>query len=213
MRMVDGLSIQESLYPDLTCFGCGHANPDGFHLRSYRDGELTVAEFTPRPEHDNGFGFLNGGIIVDSARLPRSGSRHVGGSATRTGRPRPALRCRSSPRASKSTSSARRRSDRPCGSRPRPIEGRRVRNRGQVGNRGRRQGNEPRMTATWLRLPPSLTPAPRGSSPPGRFSPSMPHSAYAYLEHVPHDANHRPPVAWHECRSATTANVMAPAGQ
>lgn len=59
----DGSSIQESLYPELTCFGCGHANPDGFHLRSYRDGELTVAEFTPRPEHDNGFGFLNGGII------------------------------------------------------------------------------------------------------------------------------------------------------
>jgi acyl-coenzyme A thioesterase PaaI-like protein len=57
-------SIQESLYPELTCFGCGHANPDGFHLRSYRDGDLTVAEFTPRPEHDNGFGFLNGGIIA-----------------------------------------------------------------------------------------------------------------------------------------------------
>lgn len=57
------LSIQESLYPELTCFGCGHANPDGFHLRSYRDGDVTVAEFTPRPEHDNGFGFLNGGII------------------------------------------------------------------------------------------------------------------------------------------------------
>lgn len=56
-------SIQESLYPDLTCFGCGHANPDGFHLRSYRRGDLTVAEFQPRPEHDNGFGFLNGGII------------------------------------------------------------------------------------------------------------------------------------------------------
>ena len=58
------LSIQESLYPDLTCFGCGHANPDGFHLRSYRDGDRTVATFTPRPEHDNGFGFLNGGIIT-----------------------------------------------------------------------------------------------------------------------------------------------------
>jgi len=57
------LSIQESLYPDLTCFGCGHANPDGFHLRSYRDGELTVATFSPGLEHDNGFGFLNGGII------------------------------------------------------------------------------------------------------------------------------------------------------
>jgi acyl-coenzyme A thioesterase PaaI-like protein len=59
-----GESIQESLYPDLTCFGCGHANPDGFHLRSYREGERTVATFTPRPEHDNGFGFLNGGIIA-----------------------------------------------------------------------------------------------------------------------------------------------------
>lgn len=58
------LSIQESLFPDLTCFGCGHANPDGFHLRSYRDGDRTVATFTPRPEHDNGFGFLNGGIIT-----------------------------------------------------------------------------------------------------------------------------------------------------
>ena len=58
------LSIQESLYPELTCFGCGHANPKGFHLRSYREGDLTVAEFTPLPEHDNGFGFLNGGIIA-----------------------------------------------------------------------------------------------------------------------------------------------------
>ena len=59
-----GLSIQESLYPGVTCFGCGHANPDGFHLRSYREGERTVAEFTSGPEHDNGFGFLNGGIIA-----------------------------------------------------------------------------------------------------------------------------------------------------
>jgi acyl-coenzyme A thioesterase PaaI-like protein len=56
-------SIQETLYPDLTCFGCGHANPDGFHLRSYREHDVTVATFTPRAEHDNGFGFLNGGII------------------------------------------------------------------------------------------------------------------------------------------------------
>lgn len=59
----EGLSIQESLYPDLTCFGCGHANPDGFHLRSYRSDAGAVATFTPRTEHDNGFGFLNGGVI------------------------------------------------------------------------------------------------------------------------------------------------------
>jgi acyl-coenzyme A thioesterase PaaI-like protein len=58
------LSIQESLYPELTCFGCGHANPDGFHLRSYMSDQATIATFTPRAEHDNGFGFLNGGIIT-----------------------------------------------------------------------------------------------------------------------------------------------------
>jgi acyl-coenzyme A thioesterase PaaI-like protein len=62
--MIERASIQESLYPELTCFGCGHANPQGFHLRSYRDGDDTVAEYTPGPEHDNGFGFVNGGIIA-----------------------------------------------------------------------------------------------------------------------------------------------------
>ena len=62
--MAEPVSIQESLYPELTCFGCGHANPQGFHLQSYRVGDQTVAEFTPGAEHDNGFGFLNGGIIA-----------------------------------------------------------------------------------------------------------------------------------------------------
>jgi acyl-coenzyme A thioesterase PaaI-like protein len=57
-------SIQESLYPELTCYGCGHSNPHGFHLRSYPEGDLIVAEFVPRPEHDNGFGFVNGGVIA-----------------------------------------------------------------------------------------------------------------------------------------------------
>jgi acyl-coenzyme A thioesterase PaaI-like protein len=59
----DGLSIQQQYYPDLTCFGCGPRNERGLRLASYvRDGGV-VAEFTPWPEHDNGLGFLNGGII------------------------------------------------------------------------------------------------------------------------------------------------------
>ena len=62
--MTDALSIQETLYPEVTCFGCGHANPDGLHLRSYVDGDLIVADFTPWPQHDNGVGFVNGGIIA-----------------------------------------------------------------------------------------------------------------------------------------------------
>ncbi len=57
-------SVQERLYPGLTCFGCGHANPRGLRLRSYEvEGGITAA-FTPRPEHDNGVGFLNGGVIA-----------------------------------------------------------------------------------------------------------------------------------------------------
>ena len=82
-------SIQERLYPDITCFGCGPANPRGLRLRSFPDGVdgSAVAVFEPWPEHDNGFGFLNGGIIAtlldchsgaavfeaaDLAGLPRS---------------------------------------------------------------------------------------------------------------------------------------------
>lgn len=58
------LSIQERLYPQLTCFGCGQANPDGLRLRSYSRGDHVVAAFAPWPQHDNGLGFLNGGIIA-----------------------------------------------------------------------------------------------------------------------------------------------------
>jgi acyl-coenzyme A thioesterase PaaI-like protein len=58
------LSIQQRLYPQLTCFGCGHANPRGLMLRSYPADGFVTAQFEPWPEHDNGFGYLNGGIIA-----------------------------------------------------------------------------------------------------------------------------------------------------
>jgi acyl-coenzyme A thioesterase PaaI-like protein len=57
------LSIQETYYPTLTCFGCGHANERGLRLRSYETADGVRASFTPWPEHDNGGGYLNGGII------------------------------------------------------------------------------------------------------------------------------------------------------
>lgn len=56
-------SLQETHFPDLTCFGCGPANDKGLRLRSYLVEGRYVAEFMPWPEHDNGVGFLNGGII------------------------------------------------------------------------------------------------------------------------------------------------------
>ena len=58
-------SLQETYFPDLPCFGCGPGNDKGLQLRSYpgEDG-LVTAHFTPWPEHDNGMGYLNGGIIA-----------------------------------------------------------------------------------------------------------------------------------------------------
>jgi acyl-coenzyme A thioesterase PaaI-like protein len=61
---VGEVSIQDALYSQLACFGCGPSNPKGLQLKSYaRDGRV-VATFMPWPEHDNGVGFLNGGIIT-----------------------------------------------------------------------------------------------------------------------------------------------------
>ena len=59
----DGPSIQDRLYPRLPCFGCGPSNPKGLRLRSYPGDGVVTAAFTPWPEHDNGLGYLNGGII------------------------------------------------------------------------------------------------------------------------------------------------------
>ncbi|MGY1751894.1 PaaI family thioesterase [Blastococcus sp. SYSU D01042] len=56
-------SIQERLVPELTCFGCGPANARGLRLRSFPGAEGVEAAFEPWPEHDNGLGHLNGGII------------------------------------------------------------------------------------------------------------------------------------------------------
>ena len=59
----EGPSIQDRLYPDLPCFGCGPSNAKGLQLKSYPSDGVVVARFTPWPEHDNGLGYLNGGII------------------------------------------------------------------------------------------------------------------------------------------------------
>ena len=58
------LSIQQQLFPDLSCFGCGPANERGLQLRSHPSEDGVRATFVPWPEHDNGLGFLNGGIIA-----------------------------------------------------------------------------------------------------------------------------------------------------
>ena len=51
--------------PENHCWGCGADNPQGLRLKSRWDGEIAVAEWTPRPEHMAGpTHVLNGGIIA-----------------------------------------------------------------------------------------------------------------------------------------------------
>jgi len=56
----------QEYYPDELshCYGCGRLNEDGLQLKSYWDGEDTVAIFHPRPYHMAIPGFVYGGLIA-----------------------------------------------------------------------------------------------------------------------------------------------------
>ena len=53
-------------YPDelAHCYGCGLLNEHGHQLKSYWDGEETVALFTPEPHHIAIPGYVYGGLIA-----------------------------------------------------------------------------------------------------------------------------------------------------
>jgi uncharacterized protein (TIGR00369 family) len=55
--------LQEQYAPNNACFGCGPANPDGVHVRSFARGDEVVAEWTPQQKYEAFPGVLNGGII------------------------------------------------------------------------------------------------------------------------------------------------------
>jgi acyl-coenzyme A thioesterase PaaI-like protein len=56
-------SLQEFYAPENACFGCGPANPDGLHIRSFVRGDEVVAEWKPEQRYEAFPGVLNGGII------------------------------------------------------------------------------------------------------------------------------------------------------
>ena len=56
-------SIQETYAPNLKCFGCGPANDQGLHIRSFPQGDEVVAEFQPQAYQEAFPGVLSGGII------------------------------------------------------------------------------------------------------------------------------------------------------
>jgi len=55
----------QDYYPDdlSHCYGCGSLNSNGLQLKSYWDGEESVAVYTPRSYHTAIPGFVYGGLI------------------------------------------------------------------------------------------------------------------------------------------------------
>ena len=56
-------SLQETHAPNNACFGCGPANAQGLRIRSFVQGDETVATWQPRTMHEAFPGVLSGGII------------------------------------------------------------------------------------------------------------------------------------------------------
>jgi acyl-coenzyme A thioesterase PaaI-like protein len=63
--MMDQKAFQD-LYPDELsyCYGCGRLNEHGLQIKSYWDGDETVATFLPRPYHIAIPGYVYGGLIA-----------------------------------------------------------------------------------------------------------------------------------------------------
>jgi acyl-coenzyme A thioesterase PaaI-like protein len=56
----------QDFYPEALshCYGCGRLNRHGLQIKSYWDGEETVAIFQPRPYHTGVPGYAYGGLIA-----------------------------------------------------------------------------------------------------------------------------------------------------
>ena len=57
----------QDAWPNGTCYGCGPANPQGLHIKSYwdADGETVIATFQPAPQYNAGFpNVMYGGLIA-----------------------------------------------------------------------------------------------------------------------------------------------------
>jgi acyl-coenzyme A thioesterase PaaI-like protein len=58
-------SFQDYYPEDLShCYGCGNQNEHGHQIKSYWDGEESIATFTPKPYHTAVPGYVYGGLIA-----------------------------------------------------------------------------------------------------------------------------------------------------
>ena len=66
----------QDYYPEplAHCYGCGRMNPHGHQLKSYWDGDETVAHFTPEPYHIAVPGYVYGGLLASLIDCHGTGS-------------------------------------------------------------------------------------------------------------------------------------------
>jgi acyl-coenzyme A thioesterase PaaI-like protein len=64
--MPDNRKAFQDYYPDdlSHCYGCGRLNRHGHRIKSFWDGDETVALFMPKPYHTAVPGFVYGGLIA-----------------------------------------------------------------------------------------------------------------------------------------------------
>ena len=77
----------QDAYPDKLshCYGCGRLNADGLQLKSYWDGDETVARFRPRPSHMAIPGYVYGGLLASLIDCHGTGSASAAASRERPG--------------------------------------------------------------------------------------------------------------------------------
>ncbi|NTU79478.1 MAG: PaaI family thioesterase [Chloroflexales bacterium] len=86
----------QDYYPDELshCYGCGRLNDQGLQLKSFWDGEESVATFTPRPAHTAVPGYVYGGLLASLIDCHGTGTAAAAGyrAAGRAMGSEPALR-------------------------------------------------------------------------------------------------------------------------
>ncbi len=80
-RQIMSNQAAQDFYPEdvAHCYGCGRLNPHGLHIRSFWEGEQTVARLTPRPEHTAIPGYVYGGLIASLIDCHGTGSGALAG--------------------------------------------------------------------------------------------------------------------------------------
>lgn len=66
----------QDYYPDELsyCYGCGRLNEHGLHIKSFWDGDETIAHFTPKDYHIAIPGYVYGGLIASLIDCHGTGS-------------------------------------------------------------------------------------------------------------------------------------------